>query len=181
MSRNAYLHHRLSSDQLRERFRNCRDSKESRRWQILWLVSLGHTLVEAASFAGFSYDYARHVLSQYNKLGIRSVQKKLIRTRKPGLSPLLSADQRRLLGRLLKGKAPDGGLWTGPKVAQWMSRQLGREIAPQRGWDYLKRLGYSLQAPRPRHVRASAVLQARFKKSFALKSKRGELKNLESD
>ena len=47
MSRRAYLHPRLSSDQLRDRFRNCRDSKESRRWQLLWFVSLGHTIVEA--------------------------------------------------------------------------------------------------------------------------------------
>src|SRR3954451_25103043 len=31
----------------------------------------------------------------------------------------------------------DGGLWTGPKVATWMAARLGRQVRPQRGWDYL--------------------------------------------
>jgi len=35
-----------------------------------------------------------------------------------------------------------------------MSARLGRKVWPQRGWDYLKKLGHSLQMPRPRHVRA---------------------------
>lgn len=181
MSRQAYIHPRLSSEQLRERFHKCRDSKESRRWQLLWLVSFGYTVVDAASITGFSEDYARHVLLRYNKVGVRSVQKKLIRSRKSGTPSLLSPEQRRLLGRLLKGRAPDGGLWTGPKVAAWMSRLLGRPVAPQRGWDYLKRLDYSLQATRPRHVDASSLLQARFKKNSARRLRSEEPKNLQSD
>ena len=28
-----------------------------------------------------------------------------------------------------------GGLWTGPKVAQWMSAKLGRRVSPQLAWD----------------------------------------------
>ena len=26
-----------------------------------------------------------------------------------------------------------------------MSRQIGRQVSPQRGWDYLKRMGYPLE------------------------------------
>jgi hypothetical protein len=50
----------------------------------------------------------------------------------------------------------DGGLWTGPKVAAWMAARLGREVWPQRGWGYLKKLGHSLQVPRPRHAKAAS-------------------------
>ena len=41
-----------------------------------------------------------------------------------------------------EGPAPDGGDWTGPKVARWIAEKTGSaHVWPQRGWDYLKRLG----------------------------------------
>ena len=54
----------------------------------------------------------------------------------------------------------DGGLWSGPKVAAWMARHLGlARVHPQRGWEALKRIEWSLQAPRPRHPRAATPEQ----------------------
>src|SRR5689334_1090337 len=48
-----------------------------------------------------------------------------------------------------------------------MAARLGREVRPQRGWDYLKKLGYSAQRPRPRHAEAaSPEEQAAYKKSW---------------
>ncbi len=44
-----------------------------------------------------------------------------------------------------------------------MSKQLGRKIHPQRGWEYLKRMGFSLQIPRPRHHKADLTQQEAFK------------------
>ncbi|MDE5115210.1 MAG: helix-turn-helix domain-containing protein, partial [Trichodesmium sp. St15_bin1_1] len=38
--------------------------------------------------------------------------------------------------------APDGGAWSGPKVADWIAKKTGRDhVWPQRGWDYLKKFG----------------------------------------
>jgi hypothetical protein len=57
-------------------------------------------------------------------------------------------------------------LWTGPEVAAWMGVRLGREVWPQREWDYQRKLGYSAQMRRPRHAKAaSAEEQAAYKKS----------------
>src|SRR5690606_41152584 len=56
----------------------------------------------------------------------------------------------------------------GPKVAEWMSTYLGRQIWPIRGWKYLRYIGYTpqgaptgyhfvgLDRPRPRHEKARA-------------------------
>src|SRR5215217_2589708 len=56
----------------------------------------------------------------------------------------------------MAGSPDDGGLWSGPKVAAWMAQRLGLErVHPQRGWEALKRIGWSIQAPRPRHPRAA--------------------------
>jgi len=60
-----------------------------------------------------------------------------------------------------------GGRWTSVKVAAWMAQELGLEkLAPQRGWEALKAIGWSIQKPRPRNPQAaSEVEQEAFKKS----------------
>ena len=75
-----------------------------------------------------------------------------------------------LLDRLrerLRTPPDDGGVWTSPKVAVWMAAELGLErVAPQRGWEALKAIGWSIQAPRPRNPKAaSPEQQAAYKKS----------------
>ena len=60
------------------------------------------------------------------------------------------------LAERLKQPPEDGGMWSGPKVAAWMAARLGlAKVHPQRGWEALKRVEWSLQAPRPRHPRAA--------------------------
>jgi hypothetical protein len=46
-----------------------------------------------------------------------------------------------------------------------MSGQLGRLVSPQRGVEYLRRLGLTPQVPRPCHVGGDWIEQHRFKKS----------------
>jgi transposase len=88
------------------------------------------------------------------------------RGKNAGAKPLLDKEGEAVLKTVLAESPADGGLWTGPKVAAWMSARLGRKVWPQRGWDYLKKLGHSLQMPRPRHAKAaSAEEQALYKKA----------------
>ena len=82
------------------------------------------------------------------------------RARNTGARPLLSQEDEAALREALAEPPTDGGLWSGPKVAAWMARHLGRAaVHPQRGWDALQRLGWSLQSPRPRHPRAATPAQ----------------------
>jgi len=85
-----------------------------------------------------------------------------------------------LLARLperLATPPSDGGLWTGPKVAAWMAGELGRAaVLPQRGWEALKAINWSVQKPRPRHpASATPEEQEAFKKSWSRPSLRREL------
>ena len=76
----------------------------------------------------------------------------------------------------LREPPPDGGLWTSPKVAAWMAGELGlAAVLPQRGWEALKAIGWTVQKPRPRHP-ASATPEEReaFKKSWSRPSLRRE-------
>jgi hypothetical protein len=62
-------------------------------------------------------------------------------------------------------KCPDGGLWNGRKVADWMSELLARRVSPQRGWEYLPGMRYKLRSPRPEHDKADPIEQEQWKKN----------------
>ena len=79
--------------------------------------------------------------------------------------PLLAPELQEELAVPLQATTADGGLWGGPKVAQWMQQRLGRKVSPQRGWDYLQRLGQSSRVPPPQHAKADEAVQQEFKKT----------------
>lgn len=66
---------------------------------------------------------------------------------------------------------PDGGLWNGRKVADWMSNHLECPIHPQRGWEYLRSFDMRLKVPRPAHELADEVEQENWKKKLEQTSK----------
>jgi len=68
----------------------------------------------------------------------------------------------------LQSPPEDGGLWTGPKVARWMALRLGlTHVHAPRGWEALKKIGWSVQAPRPRNPKSATLEeQAAFKKPY---------------
>lgn len=83
----------------------------------------------------------------------------------PGWPPLITAVASELHDAL-RSDAPDGGLWMAPKVAAWIEERTGRSVHETTAWRAMRRLGFTLQTPRPRHTRsASTREQARFKKS----------------
>src|SRR4051812_30545907 len=89
--------------------------------------------------------------------------------RRNGTSPsILRPDLLEKLKARLLEPPPDGGLWTGPKVARWMASELGlAAVLPQRGWEALKAINWSVQKPRPRHPAAATPEECEtFKKSW---------------
>ena len=75
--------------------------------------------------------------------------------------PKLSAEQQAELFAALRAEPPDGGLWTGPKVAAFARARFGAAVCKQTGWECLRKLGFRLRVPRLRHPRAATVDQQR--------------------
>lgn len=171
MPRQLQLESHLTLDELNTRYRSSQDPVESRRWHLIWLVSGGSTLTAGAKAVGFNYDYALDIVGSYNRLGAEGLRNRR-RDRKPGLArALLNPEQKVELAERLNSPPDDGGVWSGPKVAQIIAQMTGKEkVWPQRGWDYLKLLGLSCQQPRPRHVKGSVVEQEAFKKTSSSQS-----------
>lgn len=171
MARTLTLANHVSPDELRHRYKAAHTPAEARRYQALWLISHGSTAKAAAAIVGLSDKWVRQLVQRYNQHGADGLTDR--RSTNPGKPPLLTPAQQQTLATLLDGPAPDGGLWTGANVAAWIQEHTGRVTYPQQGWVYLRRLGFTPQAPRPRHAdAASAEEQAAWKKNSSSGSDR---------
>src|SRR3954452_9667759 len=145
----------LSLADLGRRYRAARDPIERSHLQIVWLRGQGRSEREVAAVTGYSRRWIGTIVQRYTAAGREGRGAR--GATNAGAKPLLDADGEAALRAALAGPPADGGLWTGPKVAAWMAARLGREVRPQRGWDYLGKLGHSLQTPRPRNVKAASA------------------------
>jgi transposase len=162
MPRRLAVADRLPVAELERRYRAARDPVERTHWHLVWLVAAGRSCAEAAAVTGYCVDWARALIARYNAGGPAALGDR--RHANPGGAPLLSAAQQAELRAALAGPAPDGGLWTGRKAAGWIGERVGRPVHEARGWEYLHRLGFTPQRPRPREARADPEAQAAFQK-----------------
>lgn len=136
----AELKSYLTPDELKQRYRQASNTSEARRWQLIHLVAQNWTIKRAAQAVALNYDYAKEIIRRYNQEGPEAVPNRNHK-RQGSKRSLLTLDQQQELKQALQLPAPDGGEWSGPKVADWIAAKTGRShVWPQRGWDYLKRL-----------------------------------------
>lgn len=154
----------LSTEELKKRDRNSSEPRERSHYQIIWLLAEGKPTEQVAEITGYSRSWIYELVWGYNRLGVESLGDK--RKENKGAKPLLDEQQQALLWQALQAPPADGGLWTGTKVAAWMSDLLGFAIAPQRGWDYLRGLEYVRRRPRPAHVESDPEEQQQWKKNW---------------
>src|SRR3954464_15008751 len=153
----------LSPAELGQRYRAARPPVERSHLQIVWLLSRGRGEREVAQVTGYGRRWVGEVARRYDEGGPDGLGDR--RRGNAGARPLLGAEDEAALRAALAKPPADGGPWTGPEVAAWMAARLGRKVWPQRGWDYLKKLGCSAQRPRPRHAEAATPEeQAAYKK-----------------
>lgn len=154
----------LSIKALRKRFRACGNAVEKIHWQAILLRKQGRRTGDVAEVCGYNPDWVRRLVRRYNEKGPESLHDG---RRNNGKKRLMSVAQiEELHDAVLHETPPGGGLWTGPKVGQWMTTKLNRPVSPQLAWEYLQHMQMSKQTPRPRNARASAKAQKEFKKNF---------------
>ncbi len=162
MPKRLHLEKHLSTQELEDRYRKARDPVERSHYQIVWLLSQGKLTREVADATGYSPEWIREVSRRYNRGGAEGLGDR--RHRNPGAAPLLSPEQQEELAEALSEPPEDGGMWNSRKVGLWIERKTGRRVRAQRGWEYLRRLGYTPQVPRPANAGADPKEQEAFKK-----------------
>jgi transposase len=162
----------LTIGELEERFRGAKDVVERSHCQAIWLLAKGHSTAEVAELVALSPRWVSQLRRRYEAEGADALGDR--RRRNAGARPLLSADDLEALRERLRTPPEDGGIWSGPKVARWIAARLGLvHVHAPRGWEALKKLEHSLQAPRPRNPGAAAPEEADvFKKNSPTPSPR---------
>jgi transposase len=105
----------LSVEALRERYRGADDSVARSHFHIIWLMASGNSVSECAAASGYTVRWIEKLVQRYNAGGPDSLGDR--RRANKGAKPLLTAEQLAALAGAVASPPPDGGLWTGPKVA----------------------------------------------------------------
>ena len=154
-------HNRI--EELEQRYRQAKDGVESRQYQIIWLLAQGKKTEEVEEITGYSRTWIYTLVKRYNKSGIEGLGDR--RKSNPGSKPLVNDIHQAQLWQALQEKAPDGGLWNGRKVADWLSEVIGTDISRHWGWEILRQMTFRLRVPRPCHTKSDPIELEAWKKN----------------
>ncbi|GET43041.1 hypothetical protein MiSe_78610 [Microseira wollei NIES-4236] len=163
MGKRLVIEPHLSVEELEMRYLKASNPIERTRYQIIWLKALGFGSEEVASVTGYYRDRIRRIARRYNTEGAQGlIDRRRVHS---GREPILSDIEQAHLGQALLELAPDGGLWNGRKVANWMEQLIGQPVHRQRGWEYLRQMNFRQRIPRPQHDGADLDQQQAWKKN----------------
>lgn len=152
----------LTHDEIAARCRACRSGLEKAHWQALRLLTRPDappSAAEVAALVGLSPSWVRSLIGRWNSLGPDGLVDR--RTSTNHGREKLTPDRQVDLWDALLHAPPDGGLWTGPKVAAYVRGRWGVVVAKSTGWRWSRGLGFSLQVPRPKHPEAATPVARR--------------------
>lgn len=164
MGSKVHLIGHLDAEELYQRYRDEQDPIKRTHLQIIWLLTTGRAAKFVAETTGYSQRWISVLVGRYNEAGVEGLGDQ--RRFNPGARPLLDGAHLERLDHALDSPPPDGGLWTGRVVGQWVCGLLGRLVSPRLGRAYLRFLGFTRQVPRPRHAEGDFAAQERFKAAF---------------
>ncbi len=161
----------LSYEEITKKYKACKDARQKSYWHLIKLMTDPKKeilVTEAAEIVGFCQNWARILVKRYNEEGADNFIDK--RKNNEGGKFLLSKKQQKeLKNAQINTRPSDGGLWTGPKVALWIEEKTKKHITAVGAWKWIKRLGFTLQVPRPKNIQAASVEEAaEFKKNWIL-------------
>ena len=159
----------LTLQELRRRAKKAKDPIEKARFLALYHAKRGLTAKEIARITLHTPRWVYVTVQRYNQQGPEALKDK--RHQNPGQRPKLTPEERARVMAALEGPAPDGGLWTGPKLRAWVEQELGKKVSLYPIYRLLHELGFSLRVPRPRHRKADEKEQGEFKKSSSKRFK----------
>jgi transposase len=160
----------LTLNELWRRAKKAKDPIEKDRFLAVYHAKRGLTAKEIARIIPNTPRWVQETVRRYNLEGPEALKDK--RHQNPGQKPKLTPEERMRVLEALQGPPPDGGLWTGPKLRDWVERELGKRLSLYPIYRLLHEMGFALRVPRPRHRKADGEAQEAFKKTSSPRSRR---------
>lgn len=153
----------MEASVIESRYKSCTDAREKTHWQIILLAMQSISSKDIAHIVRYGQRWVEKLIQRYNEEGPNGLLDKRKRNKS---YKLLNPELMHELEKALESPPPDGGLWTSPKVALWMSNRLGRPVITQTAWHYLGYLRQRLKVPRPHNPLSDPSLVTEFKKKL---------------
>lgn len=166
--RNSEESEESESQRLERLYRRASDPVLRTHLLMVWRMSLGDSIGEVAQMVGYSKRWTTEIATRYESDGVEGLGDR--RHGNPGARQraLLDETGEAELVEALSKPPPaslGGGMWSGPKVSFWIeARNRLEKVHAQRGFEYLRKVRYSPQVPRPSNSRAEDSEQEAFKK-----------------
>jgi transposase len=142
-----------------------RDANQTRRLLALVTIYDGGSRREAAKTGGVGVQTVRDWVLAFNAEGPLG----LIDSKAPGNRPVLNAEQREALKRIVEAgpnPAVDGVVrWRLVDLAQWVYAEFGISVSRQTLSRMLRAMGYRKLSARPRHHAQDPAAREAFKKT----------------
>jgi transposase len=137
----------LTLNELRRRAKKAKDPIEKDRFLAVYHAKRGLTAKEIARIIPNTPRWVQETVRRYNLEGPEALKDK--RHQNPGQKPKLTPEERMRVLEALQGPPPDGGLWTGPKLRDWVERELGRSSPSTPSTGFCTRWGLPCAPPAP--------------------------------
>src|SRR5260221_3584824 len=131
MARHIHLQPHLSIDELERRYRAAKEPNERSWWQILWLLSQGHTAVQVSAVTGYSAYWIGQLAKRYNTegpAGMHNRRHTMSHRNPPTVPPALQEELRQAVA----AAAARHEHWTGREAAAWIGARLGHPSGAQK-------------------------------------------------
>jgi transposase len=162
--RRLHLAGHLSNEELINHLSLSRNTAVFSRWQILYLVQVGHihSAELISPLVGLSHPSIYKIVEGYNKNGPASI---VYHPRGGRHRALLSmAEEQELLVKV-EQDAAKGLVKTAADIRKVVENKVGKAVSDDFLWDLLNRNGWKKKMPRPHHPQRDITAQAEFKKN----------------
>ena len=157
---------RVSLAQLEKVYTQEKQAKAKIRLQCAILRKKGENLPFMAGVTGLPMTTISGILARFEQRGIAAKDA----VRQQGQPRKITEKQMKQLKQMLNKTPKEQRLpfviWTTKLVQYIIKKKFGVSYVLMQVHRILKRLGLSLQKPRPEHLKANKALQQRFKKNF---------------
>ena len=154
----------LTDIQLKARLTAAKDKPEFSRWQILYMVQVGHmhSAEIISPLVNLSKPSIYKIVQQYNKLGVKGIE---YTSRGGRRKALLSVEDEIELLRSIEDRASKGLIKTANDIRVIVESKAGKPVSDDYLWDLLNRNKWKKKMPRPHHPKRNISEQKKFKKN----------------
>lgn len=155
----------LTLEQLQHRIKQEKDPIAQLRFLAVYHAQRGLGAQEIAQLTTRTPRWVHATLQRYNQQGPQALSDR--RHTNPGRRPKLRPEESAQVLQALQSPPPDGGLWTGEKLRQWVALRLGKRLSLNPIYRLLHTSGYRLKVPRPVQRKGDPAAQEAYKKTSA--------------